>query len=129
MHFSDSVSVFLFSPPSECQKEAFVCLQRRIQRADPGRVTSSVAVVMFFTLLVETVMSKSKMSFSAATVLRGADYVMGSNLPSHSDVQVSCFTGNRIQVCECVRERECAIVLTTYQNLQSSSKVRTLLGS
>uniref|UniRef100_H2TK73 WD repeat domain 17 n=1 Tax=Takifugu rubripes TaxID=31033 RepID=H2TK73_TAKRU len=41
--------------------------------------------------------SKLKMSFSAVMVLCGADYVMGSNLPSHSDVQVSCFTGNRIQ--------------------------------
>ncbi|XP_062334611.1 WD repeat-containing protein 17 isoform X2 [Osmerus eperlanus] len=29
--------------------------------------------------------------------LEGPDYVTGSNLPSHSDVQVSCFTGNRIQ--------------------------------
>lgn len=46
------------------------------------------------------------MSFSAVMILCGADYVMGSNLPSHSDVQVSCFTGNRIQVCECVCERE-----------------------
>ncbi|XP_061535832.1 WD repeat-containing protein 17 isoform X1 [Phycodurus eques] len=27
----------------------------------------------------------------------GADYVTGSNLPSHSDVQISCFTGHRIQ--------------------------------
>ncbi|XP_061131267.1 WD repeat-containing protein 17-like isoform X4 [Syngnathus typhle] len=27
----------------------------------------------------------------------GADYVTGSNLPSHSDVQLSCFTGSRIQ--------------------------------
>lgn len=30
--------------------------------------------------------------------LEGPDYVTGSNLPSHSDVQVSCFTGLRIQV-------------------------------
>ncbi|XP_076845608.1 WD repeat-containing protein 17 isoform X1 [Brachyhypopomus gauderio] len=29
--------------------------------------------------------------------LQGPDYVTGSNLPSHSDVQVSCFTGLRIQ--------------------------------
>uniref|UniRef100_A0A8C8HYS2 WD repeat domain 17 n=1 Tax=Oncorhynchus tshawytscha TaxID=74940 RepID=A0A8C8HYS2_ONCTS len=29
--------------------------------------------------------------------LEGHDYVTGSNLPSHSDVQVSCFTGLRIQ--------------------------------
>uniref|UniRef100_A0A8C7QV08 WD repeat domain 17 n=1 Tax=Oncorhynchus mykiss TaxID=8022 RepID=A0A8C7QV08_ONCMY len=29
--------------------------------------------------------------------LEGPDYVTGSNLPSHSDVQVSCFTGLRIQ--------------------------------
>uniref|UniRef100_A0A8C4F930 WD repeat domain 17 n=1 Tax=Dicentrarchus labrax TaxID=13489 RepID=A0A8C4F930_DICLA len=32
-----------------------------------------------------------------ALVLCGADYVTGSNLPSHSDVQLSCFTGHRIQ--------------------------------
>uniref|UniRef100_A0A3Q3X003 Gem-associated protein 5 TPR domain-containing protein n=1 Tax=Mola mola TaxID=94237 RepID=A0A3Q3X003_MOLML len=30
-------------------------------------------------------------------ILCGADYVTGSNLPSHSDVQLSCFTGHRIQ--------------------------------
>ena len=30
--------------------------------------------------------------------LQGPDYVTGSNLPSHSDVQISCFTGVRIQV-------------------------------
>ena len=35
----------------------------------------------------------------SASVLCGADYVTGSNLPSHSDVQLSCFTGHRIQVC------------------------------
>uniref|UniRef100_A0A3P8W9Z8 WD repeat domain 17 n=1 Tax=Cynoglossus semilaevis TaxID=244447 RepID=A0A3P8W9Z8_CYNSE len=34
---------------------------------------------------------------TAVLVLRGADYVTGSNLPSHSDVQLSCFTGQRIQ--------------------------------
>uniref|UniRef100_A0A3B3IF86 Gem-associated protein 5 TPR domain-containing protein n=1 Tax=Oryzias latipes TaxID=8090 RepID=A0A3B3IF86_ORYLA len=29
--------------------------------------------------------------------VHGADYVTGSNLPSHSDLQLSCFTGQRIQ--------------------------------
>ncbi|XP_028833759.1 WD repeat-containing protein 17 isoform X3 [Denticeps clupeoides] len=29
--------------------------------------------------------------------LQGTDYVTGSNLPSHSEVQISCFTGLRIQ--------------------------------
>ncbi|KAJ8335867.1 hypothetical protein SKAU_G00392090 [Synaphobranchus kaupii] len=29
--------------------------------------------------------------------MEGPDYVTGSNLPSHSDVQISCFTGLRIQ--------------------------------
>uniref|UniRef100_A0A8B9GTH9 WD repeat domain 17 n=1 Tax=Astyanax mexicanus TaxID=7994 RepID=A0A8B9GTH9_ASTMX len=29
--------------------------------------------------------------------LQGPDYVTGSSLPSHSDVQISCFTGLRIQ--------------------------------
>uniref|UniRef100_A0A667WJC0 WD repeat domain 17 n=1 Tax=Myripristis murdjan TaxID=586833 RepID=A0A667WJC0_9TELE len=33
----------------------------------------------------------------SALVLYGMDYVTGSNLPSHSDVQLSCFTGHRIQ--------------------------------
>lgn len=28
----------------------------------------------------------------------GPDYVTGSNLPSHSDVHISCLTGLRIQV-------------------------------
>lgn len=31
------------------------------------------------------------------SVISGADYVTGSNLPSHSDAQLSCFTGHRIQ--------------------------------
>ena len=30
--------------------------------------------------------------------MEGPDHVTGSNLPSHSDVQISCFTGQRIQV-------------------------------
>uniref|UniRef100_A0A3B4ETY6 WD repeat domain 17 n=1 Tax=Pundamilia nyererei TaxID=303518 RepID=A0A3B4ETY6_9CICH len=34
---------------------------------------------------------------SGALLLCGADYVTGSNLPSHSDLQLSCFTGQRIQ--------------------------------
>ncbi|KAJ8281023.1 hypothetical protein GJAV_G00062480 [Gymnothorax javanicus] len=29
--------------------------------------------------------------------MEGPDYVTGSSLPSHSDVQISCFTGLRIQ--------------------------------
>lgn len=37
----------------------------------------------------------------AALVLCGADYVTGSNLPSHADAQLSCFTGHRIQVWLC----------------------------
>ncbi|XP_058497432.1 WD repeat-containing protein 17 isoform X3 [Solea solea] len=56
------------NPPSESQRDEFNCLQRRIQSSD-----------------------------SASSVLSGADYVTGSNLPSHSDVQLSCFTGQRIQ--------------------------------
>uniref|UniRef100_A0A3B4VS08 WD repeat domain 17 n=1 Tax=Seriola dumerili TaxID=41447 RepID=A0A3B4VS08_SERDU len=40
---------------------------------------------------------RQKEEFSPALVLCGADYVTGSNLPSHSDVQLSCFTGHRIQ--------------------------------
>uniref|UniRef100_A0A8C5FIC9 WD repeat domain 17 n=1 Tax=Gadus morhua TaxID=8049 RepID=A0A8C5FIC9_GADMO len=35
--------------------------------------------------------------FTCSLVLFGPDYVTGSNLPSHSDVQLSCFTGQRIQ--------------------------------
>ncbi|RVE76746.1 hypothetical protein OJAV_G00012020 [Oryzias javanicus] len=56
------------SPPTERQREEFSVLQRRLQPADP-----------------------------AVLVLSGADYVTGSNLPSHSDLQLSCFTGQRIQ--------------------------------
>ncbi|MEQ2315438.1 WD repeat-containing protein 17, partial [Ameca splendens] len=55
-------------PPSESQREEFICLERRILPAEP-----------------------------AALVLSGADYVTGSNLPSHSDLHLSCFTGHRIQ--------------------------------
>ncbi|XP_035770593.1 WD repeat-containing protein 17 [Neolamprologus brichardi] len=56
------------SPPSDCQRDEFSCLQRRIQPSHKG-----------------------------ALLLCGADYVTGSNLPSHSDLQLSCFTGQRIQ--------------------------------
>uniref|UniRef100_A0A3P8U0Y3 Uncharacterized protein n=1 Tax=Amphiprion percula TaxID=161767 RepID=A0A3P8U0Y3_AMPPE len=55
-------------PPSDAQCDEFSRLQRRIQPTD-----------------------------SAALVLSGSDYVTGSNLPSHSDLQLSCFTGQRIQ--------------------------------
>ncbi|KAM6972140.1 WD repeat-containing protein 17 [Aplochiton taeniatus] len=34
---------------------------------------------------------------TALVGLEGPDFVTGSNLPSHSDVQLSCFTGHRIQ--------------------------------
>lgn len=40
----------------------------------------------------------SRMSEEPIKGLEGPDYVTGSNLPSHSDVQISCFTGLRIQV-------------------------------
>ncbi|XP_056443336.1 WD repeat-containing protein 17 isoform X2 [Gadus chalcogrammus] len=56
------------SPPSEEQSQEFTCLQNRICPTEIGSV-----------------------------VLFGPDYVTGSNLPSHSDVQLSCFTGQRIQ--------------------------------
>ncbi|XP_031722902.1 WD repeat-containing protein 17 isoform X3 [Anarrhichthys ocellatus] len=56
------------NPSSECQREEFSYLERRIQPTQPDGL-----------------------------VLCGADYVTGSNLPSHSDVQLSCFTGHRIQ--------------------------------
>uniref|UniRef100_A0A3Q2XAF2 WD repeat domain 17 n=1 Tax=Hippocampus comes TaxID=109280 RepID=A0A3Q2XAF2_HIPCM len=56
------------SPPSESQREDFHCLEKRILPVNPGENISC-----------------------------GADYVTGSNLPSHSDVQLSCFTGHRIQ--------------------------------
>ncbi|XP_043089737.1 WD repeat-containing protein 17 isoform X1 [Puntigrus tetrazona] len=39
----------------------------------------------------------SRMSEEPIKGLEGPDYVTGSNLPSHSDVQISCFTGLRIQ--------------------------------
>ncbi|MEQ2249877.1 WD repeat-containing protein 17, partial [Ilyodon furcidens] len=55
-------------PPSESQREEFICLERRILPTEP-----------------------------AALVLSGADYVTGSSLPSHSDLHLSCFTGHRIQ--------------------------------
>lgn len=55
-------------PPSECQRDEFSCLERRIQPTQNGGL-----------------------------LLCGADYVTGSNLPSHSDLQLSCFTGQRIQ--------------------------------
>uniref|UniRef100_A0A3Q3KCR6 Gem-associated protein 5 TPR domain-containing protein n=1 Tax=Monopterus albus TaxID=43700 RepID=A0A3Q3KCR6_MONAL len=41
--------------------------------------------------------NRLSLSLSAALGLHGADYVTGSNLPSHSDVQLSCFTGHKIQ--------------------------------
>ncbi|XP_015226931.1 PREDICTED: WD repeat-containing protein 17 [Cyprinodon variegatus] len=56
------------SQPSESQTEEFSCLERRILPTEP-----------------------------ATLVLNGADYVTGSNLPSHSDLHLSCFTGHRIQ--------------------------------
>ncbi|XP_066535677.1 WD repeat-containing protein 17 isoform X2 [Hoplias malabaricus] len=39
----------------------------------------------------------SRMSEEPLRGLQGPDYVTGSSLPSHSDVQISCFTGLRIQ--------------------------------
>lgn len=56
------------SPPSEAQREAHTQLLSRITDGQPH------------------------------LGLQGPDYVTGSNLPSHSDVQISCFTGVRIQV-------------------------------
>lgn len=56
------------NPASDCQRELFSHLERRIQPTQPDGL-----------------------------VLCGADYVTGSNLPSHSDVQLSCFTGHRIK--------------------------------
>ncbi|KAM3842488.1 WD repeat-containing protein 17, partial [Diretmus argenteus] len=55
-------------PPSDCQSQEFTCLEKRIQPTE-----------------------------SAALVLYGSDYVTGSNLPSHSEVHLSCFTGHTIQ--------------------------------
>ncbi|XP_060780872.1 WD repeat-containing protein 17 isoform X1 [Neoarius graeffei] len=39
----------------------------------------------------------SRMRAEPLKSLQGPDYVTGSSLPSHSDVQISCFTGLRIQ--------------------------------
>ncbi|XP_054635631.1 WD repeat-containing protein 17 isoform X4 [Dunckerocampus dactyliophorus] len=45
----------------------------------------------------ETFQCLERRILPVSAVLCGADYVTGSNLPSHSDVQLSCFTGHRIQ--------------------------------
>uniref|UniRef100_A0A3B5LRY2 Gem-associated protein 5 TPR domain-containing protein n=1 Tax=Xiphophorus couchianus TaxID=32473 RepID=A0A3B5LRY2_9TELE len=44
-----------------------------------------------------TVATKIQLTEPGALVLVGPDYVTGSNLPSHSDLHPSCFTGHRIQ--------------------------------
>lgn len=41
----------------------------------------------------------------------GPDYVTGSNLPSHSDIHVSCFTGLKIQVQRDVRHTLCIFII------------------
>ncbi|KAK0130633.1 WD repeat-containing protein 17 [Merluccius polli] len=56
------------SPPSEDQRQEFKCLDNRICPTE-----------------------------LASVALLGPDYVTGSSLPSHSDVQLSCFTGHTIQ--------------------------------
>lgn len=50
----------------------------------------------------------------------GPDYVTGSNLPSHSDIHISCLTGLKIQVQPNVRHKlfisiasTCFIILKT----------------
>ncbi|XP_028305170.1 WD repeat-containing protein 17 isoform X2 [Gouania willdenowi] len=56
------------TPPSEAQRDEFNRLQRKLKTTD-----------------------------NDSLVLEGSDYVTGSNLPSHSELQLSCFTGHRIQ--------------------------------
>lgn len=41
---------------------------------------------------------ESRMQEEPLKGMVGPDYVTGSNLPSHSDVHISCLTGLRIQV-------------------------------
>lgn len=57
----------------------------------------------------------------------GPDYVTGSNLPSHSDVHISCLTGLRIQV-QFQRAKVTHLgVSTEYQWGYHKSKVHTIM--
>lgn len=41
----------------------------------------------------------------------GPDYVTGSNLPSHSDIHISCLTGLKIQVQPNCRHKLCIPII------------------
>uniref|UniRef100_A0A3B3X6W8 Gem-associated protein 5 TPR domain-containing protein n=1 Tax=Poecilia mexicana TaxID=48701 RepID=A0A3B3X6W8_9TELE len=62
----------------------------------PGR-SANAAVLTSCSAARVTMATKIQSSEPGALVLVGPDYVTGSNLPSHSDLHLSCFTGHRIQ--------------------------------
>lgn len=68
-----------------------ICLKRRSseesQRAPPSDSQQTI---------YETLLKRLKEEPLKGIV--GPDYVTGSNLPSHSDIHISCLTGLKIQV-------------------------------
>lgn len=47
----------------------------------------------------------------------GPDYVTGSNLPSHSDIHISCLTGLKIQVQPNVKHKLCMPIIFVFSLL------------
>lgn len=56
-------------------------------------------------------------------IIIGPDYVTGSNLPSHSDVHISCLTGLKIQVQPHFRYTLCISIVFMYLFLKYYLKI------
>uniref|UniRef100_A0A7N6C0W1 WD repeat domain 17 n=1 Tax=Anabas testudineus TaxID=64144 RepID=A0A7N6C0W1_ANATE len=88
-HYSSIVPA-LYEYTSQLLKRREVCVPLKIEQL-------SVELDAWRACTQSNTLNHSSLPLSDALVLCGADYVTGSNLPSHSDVQLSCFTGHRIQ--------------------------------
>lgn len=75
-----------------------VCLKRRSSEEFPCTPPSDSQRTIYETLL-------KRLKEEPLTGIVGPDYVTGSNLPSHSDIHISCLTGLKIQVQTNIRHQ------------------------
>uniref|UniRef100_A0A667WLY8 WD repeat domain 17 n=1 Tax=Myripristis murdjan TaxID=586833 RepID=A0A667WLY8_9TELE len=97
-----SIVPALYEYTSQLLKRREVCVPLKIEQLsmelDAWRACTHMNKYVTHTLTDTFIaLEKRIQPTDSALVLYGMDYVTGSNLPSHSDVQLSCFTGHRIQ--------------------------------
>ena len=97
--------------PVILQKENWnICWKYRSSEDSPYTPPSDSQRLVYATLL-------KRLKEEPLRGIVGPDYVTGSNLPSHSDIHISCLTGLKIQVQPNVKYKLCMPIIFVFSLL------------